>query len=47
MFKRNASSLFYQAEFSKFDPEFLSFFNINNKADIELLNKIEGRQQIK
>ena len=38
---------FDQAEFSKFDPEFLSFFNINNKADIELLNKIEARQQIK
>ena len=38
---------FDQVEFSKFDPDFLSFFNINNQADIELLNKIEGRQQTK
>ena len=30
-----------QAEFSKFDPESRSFFNINNQADIELFHKIE------
>jgi molybdopterin-guanine dinucleotide biosynthesis protein A len=31
-----------QSEFSKFDPEFLSFFNVNNQADIDLLTKIEA-----
>jgi molybdenum cofactor guanylyltransferase len=37
---------FTQAEFSKFDPEFQSFFNINNQADIELFNKIETNKHI-
>jgi molybdopterin-guanine dinucleotide biosynthesis protein A len=37
---------FNQREFSKFDPEFLSFFNINNQADVDLLNKIEARKHI-
>jgi molybdopterin-guanine dinucleotide biosynthesis protein A len=31
-----------QNEFSKFDPEFHSFFNVNNQTDIDLLTKIEG-----
>jgi molybdopterin-guanine dinucleotide biosynthesis protein A len=31
-----------QNEFSKFDPEFLSFFNVNNQTDIDLLTKIEA-----
>ncbi len=35
---------FNQEEFSKFDPEFQSFFNINNQADIELFNKIEAKK---
>ena len=30
--------------FSKFDPEFLSFFNINNQADIDLANKLATRE---
>jgi molybdopterin-guanine dinucleotide biosynthesis protein A len=38
---------FDQAEFSKFDPEFQSFFNINNQADIELFNKIETKKHTK
>jgi molybdopterin-guanine dinucleotide biosynthesis protein A len=37
---------FTQAEFSKFDPEFQSFFNINNQADIELFNKIMAKKHI-
>jgi molybdopterin-guanine dinucleotide biosynthesis protein A len=37
---------FNQREFSKFDPKFLSFFNINNQADVDLLNKIEARKHI-
>jgi molybdenum cofactor guanylyltransferase len=36
---------FDQNEFSKFDPEFQSFFNINNQADIELFNKIEAKKR--
>ncbi len=35
---------FNQEEFSKFDPDFQSFFNINNQADIELFNKIEAKK---
>jgi molybdenum cofactor guanylyltransferase len=35
---------FEQEEFSKFDPEFQSFFNINNQADIELFNKVEAKK---
>jgi molybdenum cofactor guanylyltransferase len=35
-----------QSEFSKFDPEFLSFFNVNNQADIDLLTKIETGKPI-
>ena len=38
---------FNQSEFSKFDPEFLSFFNINSQADIDLFNKIEAGKQVK
>jgi len=37
---------FDQTEFSKFDPGFRSFFNINNQADIELFNKIEAKKHI-
>jgi molybdenum cofactor guanylyltransferase len=36
---------FEQEEFSKFDPEFQSFFNVNNQADIELFNKIEAKKR--
>jgi molybdopterin-guanine dinucleotide biosynthesis protein A len=34
-----------EKEFSQFDPEFLSFFNINSQADIDLLTKIETGKQ--
>ncbi|MGP8078909.1 MAG: molybdenum cofactor guanylyltransferase [Dehalococcoidales bacterium] len=37
---------FEKEEFSKFDPEFLSFFNINSQADIELFKQIEAGKQI-
>jgi len=37
---------FDQKEFSKFDPEFQSFFNVNNQTDIELFNKIEAQKNI-
>lgn len=32
--------------FSKFDPEFLSFFNINDQIDVDLANKIAVREQL-
>ncbi len=32
--------------FSKFDPEFLTFFNINNQADVELARKLAARENI-
>jgi molybdopterin-guanine dinucleotide biosynthesis protein A len=38
---------FNQSEFSKFDPEFLSFFNINSQADIDRFNQIEAGKQVK
>ena len=31
--------------FSSFDPEFLSFFNINDEIDVDLANKIAAMQQ--
>ena len=31
--------------FSEFDPEFLSFFNVNDQADLDLANKIAAREQ--
>jgi molybdopterin-guanine dinucleotide biosynthesis protein A len=36
-----------EQEFIKFDPDFLSFFNINNQADIERLEKIEAAKAAK
>jgi molybdenum cofactor guanylyltransferase len=38
---------FEEKEFKKFDPEFLSFFNVNNQADIDRLNQIESGKRIK
>jgi molybdopterin-guanine dinucleotide biosynthesis protein A len=31
--------------FSEFDPEFLSFFNVNDQAGIDLANKLAAREQ--
>ena len=33
---------FDEREFKQYDPQFLSFFNVNNQADIDRLNKIES-----
>ena len=35
-----------KSEFSKFDPDFLSFFNINNQADIDFANKLAASQKM-
>jgi molybdopterin-guanine dinucleotide biosynthesis protein A len=32
--------------FSEFDPEFLSFFNINDQADIDLAHKLAAKEQL-
>jgi molybdopterin-guanine dinucleotide biosynthesis protein A len=32
--------------FSEFDPEFLSFFNLNDQADVDLANKIAAEKKI-
>jgi len=39
-------SHFDKSEFSKFDPDFLSFFNINNQADIDFANKLAASQKM-